>query len=302
MRGACRTAPVRARVVRRHRPAWHAACVPATCVVTGASSGIGAATALGVARTGHDMALVGRDVARLEDVAQGCRRAGVTATTYRSDFADLQQVRTLADHLLADHPRIDVLVNNAGTVTTHRGTTSDGYETTFAVNHLAPYLLTRLLLDRLKDSAPARIVNVASDAYRFGDVDPDDWMTGQGWKPMKAYGRSKLCNVLFTAELARRVDGTGVAVNCLHPGFVSTSLGREHRLAQLGLRLIRPFIRGAEQGARTSVLLATEPPGAVNGGRYFVDGRPKDVLAYARDAQTARRLWDDSADLVGLPH
>jgi NAD(P)-dependent dehydrogenase (short-subunit alcohol dehydrogenase family) len=276
--------------------------VPATCVVTGASSGIGAATALGVARTGHSVALVGRDVARLEAVAARCRDAGATAATYRADFADLQQVRALADRLLADHPRIDVLVNNAGTVTTHRTTTADGFETTFAVNHLAPYLLTRLLLDRLTDSRPARVINVASDAYRFGDVDPGDWMTERDWKPMKAYGRSKLCNVLFTAELARRVEGTGVAVNCLHPGFVSTSLGREHRLAQLGMRLIRPFIRSPERGAQTAVLLATEPLGSVNSGSYLVDGKRKDVLPYARDERTASRLWDDSAELVGLPH
>jgi NAD(P)-dependent dehydrogenase (short-subunit alcohol dehydrogenase family) len=187
-------------------------------------------------------------------------------------------------------------------VTTQRTTTHDGYETTFAVNHLAPYLLTRLLLDRLAGSAPSRVVNVASDAYRFGDVDPDDWMGERDWKPMRAYGQSKLCNVLFTQELARRVDGRDIAVSCLHPGFVSTSLGREHRLAQLGLRLIRPFIRGPEKGARTSVLLATGPLGADNGGRYYVDGAPRDVLPYARDERTARRLWDDSADLVGLPH
>ncbi len=272
------------------------------CVITGASSGIGAATAEGVARAGYDLALVGRDEPRLADVADRCRAHGVDVATYRADFADLQQVRRLADDLLARHPRIEVLVNNAGAVMTQRTTTVDGYETTFAVNHLAPYLLTRLLLDRLATSAPSRVVIVASDAYRFGDVDPDDWMTEHDWKPMKAYGRSKLCNVLFTTELSRRVEGTAVAVNCLHPGFVSTSLGREHRIAQLGLRLIRPFIRGPEKGARTSVLLATGPLGADNGGRYFVDGEPRDVLPYARDEKTARRLWEDSAELVGLPH
>jgi NAD(P)-dependent dehydrogenase (short-subunit alcohol dehydrogenase family) len=273
-----------------------------TCVITGASSGIGAATATGVARAGYDLALVGRDQTRLAEVADRCRSEGAEVATYRADFAALEQVRRLAAELLTAHPRIDVLVNNAGTVLTQRTTTVDGYETTFAVNHLAPYLLTRLLLERLVDNAPSRVVTVASDAYRFGDVDPDDWMTEHDWKPMKAYGRSKLCNVLFTAELSRRVDGTGVAVNCLHPGFVSTSLGREHRIAQLGLRLIRPFIRGPEKGARTSVLLATGPLGADNGGQYFVDGEPRDVLPYARDEKTARRLWEDGAELVGLPH
>ena len=276
--------------------------MPPTCVITGASSGIGAATALGVARAGHDLALAGRDERRLDEVATRCRREGVQVSTHRADFADLAQVRRLADELLADHPRIDVLVNNAGAALQRRTTTVDGYEAVFTVNHLAPYLLTRLLLDRLTESAPSRVVVVASDAYRFGDVDPADWMTEHGWKPMKAYGRSKLCNLLFTAELARRVEGTGVAVNALHPGFVSTSLGRDHRLAQLGLRLIRPFISSPEKGARTSVQLATTPLGAENGGRYFVDGRPKDVLPYARDERTARRLWEDSAQMVGLPH
>ena len=276
--------------------------MPSTCVITGASSGIGAATAVGVARAGYDLALVGRDQQRLDGVAMRCRGEGVQVSTYRADFAELAQVRRLADELLAAHARIDVLVNNAGAALPRRTMTVDGFEAVFAVNHLAPYLLTRLLLERLTASAPARVIVVASDAYRFGDVDPDDWMNEHDWKPMRVYGRSKLCNLLFTAELARRVGSTGVAVNALHPGFVSTSLGRENRLAQLGLRLIRPFIRSPEKGARTSVLLATTPLGADNGGQYFVDGRPKDVLPYARDEGTARRLWEDSARMVGLPH
>jgi len=271
-----------------------------TCVVTGASSGIGAETALGVAKAGHDVALVGRDRPRLDTVAARCREAGTEAATYTADFASLDEVRALAAALLRDHPRIDVLVNNAGAALTERRLTADGFEATFAVNHLAPYLLTRLLLDRLIASAPARVVVVASDAHKFGDVDPDDWMMETGWKPMRAYGRSKLCNILFTTELARRVDGTGVAVNCLHPGFVSTSLGRENRLAQLGLRLIGPFISSPDKGARTSVLLATDSIGASNGGRYFVSGRPRAAKPYATDPAHARRLWEDSAQMVGL--
>lgn len=279
---------------------WHDPFMRPTCVITGASSGIGAETAVGVARAGHDVALVGRDRARLGDVAARCREAGAEATTYSADFASLEEVRRLADELLRDHSRIEVLVNNAGAALTERRLTTDGYEATFAVNHLAPYLLTRLLLDRIIASAPARVVVVASDAHKFGDVDPDDWMMETGWKPMKAYGRSKLCNMLFTTELARRVDGTGVAVNCLHPGFVSTALGRENRLAQIGLRLIRPFISGPAKGARTSVLLATEAAGASNAGRYFVNGQPRAAKPYATDPANARRLWKDSAKMVGV--
>jgi retinol dehydrogenase-14 len=270
------------------------------CVVTGASSGIGAATAVGVARTGYDVALTGRDKGRLDDVAARCRRAGATARTYTADFAALQQVRGLAAALLADWPHVDVLINNAGLAHQKRELTTDGYEKVFAVNHLAPYLLSRLLLDRLIESAPSRVVVVTSDAYTFDELDPDDWMSERRWQPLKAYGRSKLCNLLFAGELCRRVEGSGVAVTCVHPGFVSTSLGRDNRLAQLGLRLIRPFIRTPEKGARTSVELATGPLGAANTGAYHVDGAAREVLPRGTDHVMAARLWDDSARLVGL--
>lgn len=273
-----------------------------TCVVTGASSGIGAATAVGVAKAGYDVALVARDRPRLEAVADRCRASGVQATAYCADFAVLAEVRGLADELLRHQERIEVLVNNAGAALTKPTKTADGYDAVFAVNHLAPYLLTRLLLERLVASAPSRVVTVASDAYSFGDIDPDDWQSTRDWKPMRAYGRSKLCNILFTGELARRVEGTGVSVSCLHPGFVSTSLGRDNRLADLGLRLVRPFIRGPEQGAQTSVALATTDLGVGNTGGYFVDGKAQDLKAYALDADTSRRLWEDSALMVGLEH
>ena len=270
------------------------------CVVTGASSGIGAETAVGVARAGFDVALVARNQRRLDDVAARCRALGADADTNVADFAELGQVRRLADELLRDLPRIDVLVDNAGAAHATRSTTVDGYERTFAVNHLAPYLLTRLLLQRLTCSAPARVVVVASDAYKLADVDPDDWQTEQGWKPMKAYSRSKLCNLLFVHELARRVDLREVAVSAVHPGFVSTSLGRDNRLAQLGLRLIRPLIRSPAKGARTSVDVATGALGADGGGRYFSSGRQRDLEPRALHEDNARRLWDDSARMVGL--
>ena len=271
------------------------------CIVTGASSGIGAATVVEVARRGYDVGLTGRDTARLEEVAARCRAHGATARTYAVDVSRLDDVRGLAASLLADWPRIDVLVNNAALVSQSRRTTPDGHESMFAVNHLAPYLLTRLLQDRLVESAPSRVVVVASDAYKFDDLDPDDYMAEQRFSPMKTYGRSKLANLLFAAELQRRLHGSGVAVSTVHPGFVSTGLGRDNKVAAVALRLIRPLIRTPEKGARTSVALATEPLGASGGARFHVDGKVKELAPKATDPVMARRLWEDSAALVGLP-
>jgi retinol dehydrogenase-14 len=273
-----------------------------TCVVTGASAGIGEATALGLARRGADLALVGRDAARLERVAQECRTAGAgVVRTYVADFAVLDQVRALAADLLADLPRIDVLVNNAALALQHREVTVDGYEKVFAVNHLAPYLLTRLLLDRVVASAPSRVVVVASDAHAFGPMEPGDYMSTRSFKPLKVYGRSKLANILFTVELAKRLEGAGVTVNCLHPGFVSTSLGRDNKLAAVVLRAARvlPFVKSPEGGAALTLQLACDPVTA--SGEYWSDGKVTATKAYAKDPATAKRLWDDSAQLVGLP-
>jgi NAD(P)-dependent dehydrogenase (short-subunit alcohol dehydrogenase family) len=269
------------------------------CIVTGASSGIGTATAFGLARLGASLALVGRDSVRLEAVASSCREAGaVDVKSYQADFSELDQVRALADELLADCPRIDVLVNNAALALQHREETVDGYEKVFAVNHLAPYLLTRLLLDRLVASAPSRIVNVASDAYTFGAMEPDDYMSTRSFRPLKVYGRSKLANILFTSELARRLEGTGVTANCLHPGFVSTGLARDNKLGVLFLKLAKPFIKSPADGAETTLFLASEP--VTVSGEYFVDRKAHQTKDYAQDPAMARRLWDDSARLVGL--
>ena len=270
------------------------------CVVTGASSGIGAATVVEVARRGYDVALTGRDEERLAHVAQRCRDVGAKARTYAVDVSRLDDVRGLATNLLEDWPRIDVLVNNAAVVTQDRQTTPDGHERMFAVNHLAPYLLTRLLQPRLVDSAPSRVVVVASKAYTFDRLDPDDYDGEHSGRAMKAYGRSKLCNLLFAAELQRRLEGTGVAVSSVHPGFVATSLGRDNRLADAMIQVIRPLIRSPEKGARTSVALATEPLGAVGGARFHVNGKAAHLKSRATDPVMARRLWNDSARLVGL--
>jgi retinol dehydrogenase-14 len=270
-----------------------------TCVVTGASAGIGTATALGLAKRGASLALVGRDKGRLSAAAQQCVAAGSPAVeTYACDFASLEAVRDLADNLLEDLSRIDVLINNAALVLQRREETVDGFEKVFAVNHLAPYLLTRLLLDRIVGSAPARIVNVSSDAHTFGELDPDDYMSTRSYKPLKVYGRSKLANILFTVELAQRLEGAGVTVNCVHPGFVSTSLGRDNKLGVLFVKLASPFIKKPADGAETTLMLACDE--VAENGEYFADKKVGKAKAYAKDPVMAARLWDDSAQLVGL--
>jgi retinol dehydrogenase-14 len=271
------------------------------CVVTGASAGIGAATVEEISRRGYEVALTGRDPDRLEQVAERCRGNGVTARTYRVDAAHLDQVRELAAALVADWPRLDVLVNKAALAVQKRRLTEDGHEQMFAVNHLAPYLLTRLLLDRLEQSAPSRVVVVASDAHRLDRLDPDDYTSERAWQPMKVYGRTKLCNLYFAQELSRRVEDRGIAVSTLHPRFVSTILGRDNGLANLVLRSLGPFIKSPRSGATTSVQLATEPLDAQGGAQYFVNGKAKKLAPYATDPVLARRLWDDSARMVGLP-
>jgi NAD(P)-dependent dehydrogenase (short-subunit alcohol dehydrogenase family) len=270
-----------------------------TCIVTGATAGIGEALALGLAKQQASLALVGRDEDRLRSVAAECERLGAPAVqTYRCDFAVLDQVRDLAVSLLDDLARVDVLVNNAGLVVQKRAETVDGHELIFQVNQLAPYLLTRLLLDRLVSSAPARIVWTASDSHEFGPLHPDDYMSTQGFKPLKVYGRSKLANILTTAELARRLEGTGVTANCFHPGFVSTSIGRDHPLGVVFLKLMRPFIKSPAQGADTGIYLATQP--IAENGQYFYKRKVHGTKNDALDPALGARVWDDCAELVGL--
>lgn len=275
-----------------------------TCLVTGATSGIGEATAVGLARLGARVLLVGRDPARGEASLAKVRRASGndTASLLIADLASLEQVRSLAAAVQERAPQLHVLVNNAGVVNLRRETTVDGLETTFAVNHLAYFLLTRLLLDRLRASAPARIVNVASEGHRFGVLDVDDLQTAH--KPyswMRVYGTSKLANVLFTYELARRLEGSGVTANCLHPGAVGTGLGANNgRLGRIVLPLVRPFLRSPEGGARTSIYLASSDEVAAVSGRYFIRCRARPSSAASRDAALARRLWDASEVLTGL--
>src|SRR3954468_23847992 len=273
------------------------------CVVTGASSGIGKETALGLARRDADVVLVGRNAKRLSSAENEVAAAGQGAvSSHQCDFSRLDDVRALADKLNANCEQVHVLINNAGQVLQKREETADGFEATFGVNHLAPYLLTRLLLDKLLASTPSRVVTVSSDAYRWGLLDFDDLQTRDtSYRPMKVYGNSKLANALFSWELARRTAGTGLTSNAVHPGFVSTSLGRDNMVANVFLKLIRPFVRGPAKGAETSLYVATSPEGGEHSGDFWVDCTPIDVQPKARDPEWGLRLWEVSADLVGLP-
>lgn len=275
-----------------------------TCVLTGATSGIGEETALALARQGARLHVIARSEARGE-----ATRARIRAETgsdavalHRADLSSLAEIRRVADELLTACPRIDLLLNNAGVVNLSRETTVDGFETTFAVNHLAYFALTNLLLDRLRESAPARIVNVASDAHKFGGgIDLDDLQSEREYKAMRTYGRSKSANILFTVELARRLEGSGVTVNCVHPGPVATRLGKNNGwFGRVATTALSPFFLSPAKGARTSIHVATAPELEKVSGRYFAKQREAKAQGHATDPEAARRLWDESVRLTGI--
>ena len=277
-------------------------------LVTGASAGIGLYTALGLARAGFRVVMAGRDGARLEEARRTvAERSGSALTEPASaDFASLTAVRGLAEWVLATHDRLDLLVNNAGLMSPRLQLSEDGYELTIAVNHLAPFLLTNLLLDRLRASAQlgnsgARVVTVASQAHRGARLDLARLAGREDWSPLKAYGRSKLCNILFTRALARRLAGSGVITACLHPGVVATAIGdRAGGIAGFGWRLVKPFLVTPENGAATSLFLATTQDPTPFHGAYVIDKRIAQPDRTALDDEFGEKLWAESARLVGL--
>ena len=274
------------------------------CVVTGATSGIGRETAEALAGMGASLALVCRDRTRGEETLTAIRAAtgNQAIALFLADLSSQADIRRVAGALADAYPAVHVLVNNAGVVNLHHTKTVDGIETVFAVNHLAYFLLTRLLVERLQAGAPARVVNVASDAHRLGRLDFDDLGHERKYRAMRVYGDSKLANILFTAELARRLAGSGITVNCLHPGAVATRLGHNNgRLATLLTRVLAPFFRTPAQGAATSIYLATSPDVAGVSGKYFSNCKEARPSRAASDVATARRLWDVSSTLTGLP-
>ena len=269
------------------------------CVVTGATSWIGQAAATALARLGAQVVLVGRDRGRGEATAADLAAAGASPRLEIADLASMAQVRALAGRLGA-LDRIDVLVNNAGLMSGQRRVTADGFDEVFAVNHLAPFLLTSLLLGKLT-AASARVITVTSDAHAAARLDLDDAQLERGWDGWRAYANSKLANILFTRELARRLAGTGVTANCAHPGMVRTRFGREARLPmRAAVTLARPFMRSPQRGASTIVYLATSPEVAGATGGYYVNRQRREPSAAARDDATARRLWQLSEELTGL--
>jgi NAD(P)-dependent dehydrogenase (short-subunit alcohol dehydrogenase family) len=247
--------------------------------------------------------MVGRDPARTERARRlVAERSGADRVEAApADFASLAAVRRLAETLLAGHERIDVLVNNAGLISPRFQLSEDGFELTFAVNHLAPFLLTNLLLDRLRASAPARIVTVASQAHRGARLDVNELTRPRDWTPLSAYNRSKACNILFTRALARRLDAKEITATCLHPGVVATQIGdRAGALASLGWRLVKPFLIGPEKGAATSLFLATVADPRPFHGAYVIGNRIAEPDTAARDDRLGEQLWTESARLVGL--
>ena len=273
-------------------------------LVTGATSGIGLEASVELARRGARVVLVGRDLRRTEAaVAEVKRRSGSAEVSHLlCDFSSQADIRRLAGAVLASHDRLHVLINNAGGVNKKRTLTVDGIERTFAVNHLGYFLLTNLLTDLLVRSAPARVVTVASIGHRKATLDFADLGYERGYGIMRAYGRSKLANVLFANELARRLAGTGVTSNSLHPGAVATNIwsGAPLWAKPLIYLLFRPsFIAPAEGGAHI-VELAASPELAGITGKYFEEGRMMEPAPLAQDEALAQRLWTVSAEMVGL--
>lgn len=274
-----------------------------TCLITGATRGIGRVAAVELARQGADVVLVGRDPARAEAAAAEARAvaSGGQVSTLVADLSLMSEVRRLAAAFKASHGRLDVLVNNAGAIFERREVTPEGFEKTFALNHLAYFLLTRELGELLVASAPARIVNVASRAHRAGRLDFADLQRTRGYTAWKAYAGSKLANILFTRELARRLAGTGVTANALHPGLVATNFGHDRfGLISLVLRFARPMMIGEAEGAATTLHLATSPAVADVTGAYFADCAATRLEPQALDDGAARRLWDETERLLGL--
>lgn len=276
-----------------------------TCLVTGATSGIGKETALQLAMLGAAVTIVARDAARGAAAAASIRQRvpGAQVEIMTADLSSLAQVRLLAESVQARCTRLDVLVNNAGVISMHRQLTAEGLEITFATNHLGPFLLTNLLRGLLERSAPARVVTVASAAHRQVRTVPWDDLARGGQPPQgQAYAVSKLLNVLFTTELARRLANTGVTANCLHPGFVRTALGRDVTgLPGAAVRLALHLRPGPETGAKTSVYVASSPDVASISGGYFVKSKLSQPSPLAQDPQAAARLWKLSTELADLP-
>jgi NAD(P)-dependent dehydrogenase (short-subunit alcohol dehydrogenase family) len=274
-----------------------------TVLVTGGTGGIGRATALGLAAMGAHVAITGRDAGRTKDAADEIRAVGDgRVEEFVADLSSQSEVRRMGDAVLQRLPRLDVLVNNVGGYWNTRHVTADGLEHTFAVNHLAPFLLTQLLLARMVQSPHARVVTVSSNAQALGHINFDDLQGERSYSGARAYNQSKLANVLFTYELARRLTGTSVDANVLHPGMVSTGFGAEDpgRAQRMLVPVMRPFMKSSTEGAATSLHVASSPDLEGVSGLFFFKSKPKRSSKRSYDEDTAARLWQVSAALVGV--
>jgi NAD(P)-dependent dehydrogenase (short-subunit alcohol dehydrogenase family) len=276
-----------------------------TVVVTGGTSGIGEVAAVNLAEQGARVVLIARDRARADATLAKLHaaNASVVHTVHLADLSVMAEKKRAANEIAAAEPRIDVLINNAGAVFLSRKTSADGLEMTFAVNHLAYFVVTNILLDRLRETSGARIVCTASDAHKAGRLDFDDLQLERGYRVSRAYGTSKLCNILFTRELAKRLEGSGVSANCLHPGFVGTRFGQNNanNVLMKGLaKVVLSFGLKPEEGAKTIIHLASSPDAATVSGEYFYKCKVTRPALAAQDDAAARRLWDVSAQLSGV--
>jgi retinol dehydrogenase 14 len=280
-----------------------ASMIGKTVLITGGTGGIGKAAAIGLASMGARVGITGRDRTRAEQAAKDieAESGNPAVDVFVADLSSQSEVRRMADEVLSAYPRLDVLVNNVGGFWAHRRLTSDGLEHTFALNHLAPFLLTTLLLERLINSAPARVVTVSSGAQSMGKIDFDDLMGEQDYSGQQAYNQSKLANVMFTYELARRLEGTGVTATALHPGMTNTSFSAEDPARAMApvVFLARPFMKSPEKGAETVVYLASSSTIEGVNGKYFANRKAKNSHVSSYDDEITARLWRVSADLVG---
>src|SRR5512136_1205815 len=274
------------------------------CLITGGTNGIGKSTAQGLARLGATVVIVGRNAQKTSQVVEEIRAASgnKTVDSLLADLSSQQEIRRLASDFKRNYSQLHVLLNNAGALFMQRQLSVDGIEMTFALNHLAYFLLTNLLLDAIKASAPARIINVSSDAHTSGKIEFDNLQGERSYSRFGPYGNSKLANILFTTELARRLEGTGVIVNVLHPGLTNTGFGKNNPgLLMKIMGVVIPLIaRSPEKGAATSIYLASSPEVRSISGKYFVDCKVTQPAPQAADSAVAKKLWDVSAEMVHL--
>ncbi|HKJ66549.1 MAG TPA: SDR family oxidoreductase [bacterium] len=272
------------------------------CLITGATSGIGKVTATDLAGRGASVVLVGRNQGKSQLTVEHIRQeTGNRQIEYLiADLSVQAEIHQLAETFKEQYDRLDVLINNAGAIFFSREETQDGLERTFALNHLGYFLLTNLLLDMIRQSAPVRVINVSSEAHRGASINFDDLQCEEKFSPMRAYGQSKLANILFTYELDRRLENTNITVNALHPGFIASNFGRNAGLlGKIIMPVLYLFAKSPEKGAQTSIYLATSPEVEGVSGHYFINEQPATSSEESYDSDVAARLWNMSEELTG---